>query len=42
VHPFKMNRVKAIFLTLEPVAGNYREYDLYKTVIEGEGFPSGD
>ena len=32
VHPFEMHWVDGIFLALKPVAGNFRETDLYEAI----------
>ena len=39
VHPFEVHRVDRIFLALEPIAGNVREYDFAKAVAPGKRLP---
>src|SRR5689334_18504378 len=39
VEPFEVDRVDGVFLALEPVARNFAEDDLDKSVTPGEWFP---
>src|SRR5439155_8845160 len=39
VHPFEMDRVDGVLLTLKPIAGDFGKDDLTKSILPSEGFP---
>jgi hypothetical protein len=41
VHPLEVERVNGIFLTLKPIAGDVRKYDLDEAVGPVERLPIG-
>src|SRR5262249_62340685 len=41
VQPLEVHGVDRVFLTLEPVTGNFREDDLHEAVAPGERLPRG-